>query len=141
MLILLKRLQCGKDGTIGTLYVNGCEECIVLEDVDRMLEIADNMKINGESCIPRGNYEVIINFSNRFKKEMPLLLNVPRFEGVRIHAGNYTGDTEGCLLLGSSYIRKDDKPMILNSRATYDKFFAKLDASLQLGERCWIEII
>ena len=141
MLLLLKRQQCGKDGTIGTLYVNGVEECVVLEDVDRRLEDPNNMKIDGETCIPRGQYEIIINFSNRFKKEMPLLRNVPQFEGVRIHSGNYTGDTEGCLLLGSSYILKDGKPMILNSRATFDKFFAKLDQALQLGDRVWIDIV
>jgi hypothetical protein len=74
------------------------------------------------TAIPYGKYEVIINFSNRFKQYMPLLLKVPGFEGVRIHAGNKSADTEGCILVGSS----KSLNFIGNSRVTYKSLFAKM---------------
>lgn len=54
------------------------------------------------SCIPAGNYGVIISYSNQFGKKLPILLNVPDREGIRIHAGNTTADTTGCILVGLS---------------------------------------
>ena len=38
--------------------------------------------------------------SPKFKKELPLILNVPNFSGVRFHGGNNENDSEGCPLLG-----------------------------------------
>jgi len=72
--------------TIGSLYVDGKFECYTLEDVVRLGE-----KVYGETAIPEGTYEVQITFSNRFKRDLPLLLKVPGFEGVRIHPGNFAG--------------------------------------------------
>ena len=83
MKLLLKRLHKTQNSTIGELYVDGKFECYTLEDVER------KEKIYAKTAIPKGTYQVIINMSNRFKKLMPLLLNVPNFEGVRIHTGNY----------------------------------------------------
>ena len=80
--------------TIGELHVDGAFECYTLEDAVRPV------KIKGVTAIPAGVYEVVVNFSQRFQRPLPLLLHVPNFDGVRIHAGNTDADTEGCILVG-----------------------------------------
>ena len=102
------------DSTIGKLYINEIYHCYTLEDKER------EVKVQNVTAIPKGKYEVIVNFSNRFQQQMPLLLNVPNFVGVRIHWGNYSKDTEGCILLGTTKAVN----MIGNSRTAYAKFMS-----------------
>ena len=92
--------------TIGLLYVNGAYVCNTLEDTDRGLtdkmssqEIAA-IKVKGKTAIPTGRYKILMTYSPRFKKDMPLLCAVKGFEGIRIHSGNTASDTEGCILCG-----------------------------------------
>ena len=94
--------------TIGLLYVNGAYVCNTLEDTDRGLtdkmsssEIAA-IKLDGKTAIPIGTYKIIVSYSPRFKKDMPLLCAVKGFEGIRIHSGNTASDTEGCILCGKN---------------------------------------
>ena len=116
MVITIKRLYKTDTSVIGELLVNGVFECFTLEDIERPV------KIKGETAIPRGTYRVIINESNRFKRQLPLLLNVPGFEGVRIHSGNSNHDTEGCILVGQTR----NKNYIGQSRKAFDKLFKKM---------------
>lgn len=102
MILELKRQVLTDKSTIGRLSVDGREFCWTLEDVVR----PDGVKIYGKTAIPAGQYEVIINWSNRFKRLLPLLLRVPRFEGIRIHSGNTAENTEGCILVGYT-MRRD----------------------------------
>jgi len=95
-------------------------------------------KMPGQTAIPMGNYRVIINFSNRFQKFLPLLLDVPGFAGVRIHAGNTHKDTEGCILLGQG--RDNRRGMVTNSRAAMALFQPALQASLAKGD-VWLQVI
>jgi hypothetical protein len=124
MKILLKRLHKTSNSTIGELSINGKFECYTLEDVER------ESKIYGKTAIPKGTYEIVMTMSNRFKVVLPLLLNVPNFEGVRIHAGNSAKDTEGCILLGQN--RNID--FIGNSKMTLVKFVQKLKTGLNNGK-------
>lgn len=96
MELLIKRLHKTSNSTIGELSINGKFECYTLEDVER------DIKVYGKTAIPKGKYDVVMTLSNRFKVVLPLLLKVPNFEGVRIHAGNTAKDTEGCILLGQT---------------------------------------
>ena len=57
------------------------------------------IKIAGQTAIPAGCYKVVVNRSARFKRDMPLLLDIPEFFGVRIHGGNSSADTTGCILV------------------------------------------
>lgn len=116
MLIVVRRLYKGENSIIGEMTVDGAFECFTLEDVERPV------KIKGETAIPKGTYKVIINQSNRFKRLLPLLLNVPGFEGVRIHSGNTNHNTEGCILVGQTR----HKEFIGQSRKAFNKLFAKM---------------
>lgn len=116
MKLELRRTVYTDKSTIGELYVDGLFECYTLEDVVR------NKKIYGETAIPAGSYHVKITQSPRFKRELPLLLNVPGFEGVRIHPGNSAQDTEGCILVGLD----KGADFIGRSRQAFDALFAEM---------------
>ena len=125
----VKRLEFSDDSTIGELSVDGQFECYTLEDKVRPV------KIKGKTAIPVGQYEVVINFSQRFQKPLPLLLNVPNFEGVRIHPGNIPANTEGCILVGDT--RGVD--FIGQSRAAFDRLFEKMKIAAET-QKIFIEI-
>lgn len=118
MLIEVKRFEFKDTHTVGKMYVDGIYECYTLEDAVR-----NGTKIIGKTAIPIGTYKLIIDASTRFKQDMPHILDVPDFTGVRIHAGNTSADTDGCILLGSTWAGKD---FIGNSKIAYKKFFDKL---------------
>lgn len=114
------RKWCKAEYTIGELYVDGVKLCNTLEDTDRGLTAADDLKhikavkVYGKTAIPKGTYKVILSYSPKFgarswaKKyggKLPELLNVPGFEAVRIHVGNTPADTLGCLLVGKNTIK------------------------------------
>jgi hypothetical protein len=118
MLIEVKRFEFKDTYTIGKMYIDNIYECYTLEDVVRT-----GAKVNGQTAIPTGTYNLIINHSNRFNRDLPLLENVPNFTGVRIHAGNTSAHTEGCILVGTTWSGKD---FIGNSRVAFNKLFEKL---------------
>ena len=118
MLIEVNRFEFKDTHTIGKMYIDGVYECYTLEDVVR-----NGTKVIGKTAIPTGEYKVIIDASVRFKQDMPHILNVPNFTGVRIHSGNTSAHTEGCILVGTTWSGKD---FIGNSKAAYKKFFEKL---------------
>lgn len=123
MKLTLKRFHFADTYTIGKLFIEDKPFCDVLEDVVRDKnkdgDLQDNgeAKIYGRTAIPFGTYKVILTMSNRFKVLLPLLVDVPEFEGVRIHAGNTSEDTHGCLLVGEN----KEKGKVLNSKATMEK--------------------
>lgn len=96
MLVKVVRTFKGSEYTIGKLYIDDNYFCDTLEDTVR----PKGEKIYGKTAIPAGKYKVKKTYSPRFKKQLPEILNVPNFSGVRIHAGNTAKDTEGCILLG-----------------------------------------
>lgn len=97
MLLTLQRQSLKDDRTMGELLIDGQHFAWTLEDAVR------DRKIPNETAIPAGRYEVVVTWSNRFGKPLPLLLKVPNFEGVRFHGGNGPEDTEGCILIGEEH--------------------------------------
>lgn len=116
MEITIIRLSKTTESTIGEMNIDGVFECFTLEDVER------EAKQWGRTAIPKGRYELIVNFSNRFKQYMPLLLRVPNFEGVRIHSGNTAAHTEGCILVG----QKRGVNVIAGSKLAYAALMKKI---------------
>lgn len=139
MKLRLERTWCGAVCTIGTLSIDGAFECFTLEDVvrERDGEPVEAWKIRGETAIPRGTYPVTITWSNRFKRDLPLVDRVPGFAGIRIHPGNTHEDTEGCILVG----RAKGPDRVLESRAAFLDLYDKLDQALARGEAVTLEVI
>lgn len=141
MEILLERKYLKPNYTIGNLYINGKFFCNTLEDPNRDLNKNgkfDNgeQKIYGDTCIPYGTYEVIVNYSPKFKRELPRLLNVPNFEGILIHRGNTAKDSAGCILVGENKV----KGKVINSTIYEQKLVALLKKILNDGEKININI-
>lgn len=100
MRLLLEREILDPGFTLGRLYVDNKFHSFTCEDADRCLEDNPEGKVYGQTAIPRGTYKVVVTFSNRFQKPLPLLLGVPGFSGVRVHGGNTAADSLGCILVG-----------------------------------------
>lgn len=135
MKLTLKRIALRPTYTIGKLYIDDAYFCDTLEDTVRDINKSgkfDNgeQKIKGKTAIPYGTYEIKWTYSPRFKKYTPQLMNVPSFEGIRVHAGNTSADTEGCLILGEN----KQVGKVLNSRATINKFYPIIKKACSNGK-------
>ena len=116
-MMVLKRKIFTENTTIGELYMpDGSFQCYTLEDPTR------KEKIPGNTAIPSGTFEVAVTWSNKFQKPMPLVMNVPFYDGIRIHPGNGPQNTEGCLLVG----RKKDVDYIEDSILAFEDLFPKI---------------
>ena len=117
-----------KSSVLGSLFINGKFQCNTLEDFDRGLKSTmsesqiKGIKIQNQTAIPLGTYKVILSYSPRFNRVLPLILNVKGFKGVRIHSGNNEEHTEGCILVGQSI----EKNYLVKSRLAYLKLHSKL---------------
>lgn len=130
--IRVQRLPGGKGCTLSEWFVDGRWECYGVEDVVRT-----GAKVAGQTAIPAGTYQVVNTYSPRFKKYLPLLLNVPGYAGIRIHSGNTAADTEGCLLPGRTLLQ--DGTGVGESRLAFEALFAKIKASEE-HERIYLTI-
>ena len=123
MKLILTRHARRADYTIGRLEdENGKKLCDTLEPIWRNYD-GGEMKIPRKSAIPEGSYRVVVTKSRRFQKYLPLLVGVPGFEGVRIHAGNTSRDTEGCILVGQNL----QVGKVLWSRITLEKLMKLIE--------------
>ncbi len=101
MEVTLTRIAKRETYTIGRLAINGTYFCDTLEPTWRDIGVGrPGRKVMGRTAIPEGRYPLVVTFSPRFKRWLPLLLHVPQFSGIRIHSGNTADDTEGCILPG-----------------------------------------
>ena len=131
--IKLIRDTFAEDYTLGEVRIGGTRFCYSVEDKVRE---TNETKVFGKTAIPYGTYEVQMTMSNRFKVLMPLLVGVPGFEGVRIHSGNTSADTEGCLILG--YQRTANG--VAESRLACAEMYNQIEYAIKLGQKVTIEI-
>ena len=142
MNLTLKRLNLTPNYTEGELYVNGVYFCTTLEDTNRDLnkngQFDNNeKKVYGETCIPYGKYKVILSYSPKFKRELPEILEVPNFQGIRIHRGNKISDTLGCILCGE----KVKNGYLSNSTPYEIKLVELFKQAKSRNEESFLEII
>ena len=121
MKLEVRRGISGRPGTFGELHVDGGFFCYTLEPP--MLDPPVKPR-----AIPAGTYPLTITHSDRFGRDMPLVDDVPGFEGIRIHVGNTVVDTVGCLLVGAALDLKNG--YLSRSKVTFDDLFEKLKGGL-----------
>lgn len=128
MKLKLVRIVTWSNYTEGKLYIDGAYFCDTLEDTDRGLDQTmsefeiNRRKIYGQTCIPSGEYKVVLNMSPRFKKILPRILDVKGFEGILMHSGNTVQDSSGCILLGN----KSSDGVLINSRKAVNALIEKI---------------
>ena len=137
MELTLTRIAKRKSYTIGRLAIDGTYFCDTLEPTWRDIGPGGKgRKILGRTAIPEGRYPVVITRSPKFGKWLPLLLHVPQFTGVRIHAGNTPADTAGCILPGLN--RKPGH--VLDSTRYVNLLKQRIVEAKERGEGVWITV-
>ena len=121
--LTLKRIAKKADYTIGRLEDEmGKRICDTLEPTWRNYK-GGELKVPRKSAVPEGTYPVVVTKSWKFGKYLPLLVGVPGFEGIRIHSGNTSKDTEGCILVGQNL----EKGKVLMSRITLERLMKLIE--------------
>lgn len=124
--------------TLGVASFAGHQYATV-EDTVRVLtecgKTTCNGKIPGATAIPAGTYEIRDTYSPRFKKMMLEVVGVPGFHGIRIHSGNTSDDTEGCLIPGL----KQTPTGVSYSRPAVEQLNRDIREKLKTGQ-VWITI-
>lgn len=135
MKLRIERLWPRASYTVGRLYVDGKFFCNTLEDTVR--DLNKEKKVPGKTAIPAGEYKVIFNWSPKFGRNLPRLLNVPAFDGILIHPGNTAEDSAGCILIG----KNTAVGRLTESRYTSDKLNVLIEDAQRKGENITIEIV
>lgn len=134
MRIKVKRRFFKADYTIGSLFINGHWVCDTMEP--RCIDWSKEKKDPGKTAIPFGKYQLQLRFSKKFGKLMPYLENVPHFEGIMIHTGNFPKHTEGCILVGYNTVRG----LVLKSRDAFNKIMEKIDYARKTKQKIEVEV-
>lgn len=117
--LVLNRLQKLDDRTLGRLCVFSD---LKHEATFSTLELPFRNNEKSKSCILSAFYYVEPRTSTKYGKHLLVLGTSPR-EMILLHNGNYPGDTEGCILVGTDFgdIDKDGKLEITSSRQAMRK--------------------
>ena len=147
MKIIVKRTEHATS-TTGELWIDGEKKCVTLEDKSRG---ENEAKVYGETAIPYGKYFITLrtegtifeDYKKRFAdigndRGTLWVRNIPGFEYVLIHVGNYCKDTLGCLLVGSRIVSDVE---IAESTIAYKKIYPIIADALESGEEVTIEYV
>lgn len=144
MKIEVKRYLLNKDHTIGHLYIDGKFYCWTMEDRDRNLSDSKSeeenmkMKVYGKTAIPIGEYRLIIDYSNKYRKMLPHILNVKAFDGIRLHSLNFASESLGCIGVGT--YDESNPGMITKSRYAMGIIQPIIQKAIDAGERVTIDV-
>jgi len=137
MLITVDRYESDHTATLSIIRIDGKRECYGLEDEYR------EKKVRGETRIPAGRYRIglrkVGGFHKRYGKKFPWhegmlhVLNVPNFQYILIHIGNFESNTNGCLLVGSSRSRVGDPLAVWSSGKAYKRLYQKVIKAAKAG--------
>ena len=136
--LLLKRKIHNENSTEGNMLVDNNWFCHTIEDKVRAKpnEWKSSLKVYAKTAIPYGRYRVLVTYSNRFKRQLTAVLDVPDFEGIRIHNGVSETSSAGCIIV--SY--KANKGSLVNDRKAMNDLCDMVQAATDAGKECWITI-
>lgn len=120
------------DRTLGFFMVNSGFMGYTLEDTHRQ----PGIKVDGQTCIPAGSYNVVMHYWEKHSLWKPMLENVPGFAGILLHGGVKPTDTEGCVLLGRILTLQNE----LNSSLT-DTVTAQVQSTIASGQKVTCNIV
>ena len=160
-LLTVERYEFTPDWTIGRMLCQGQPVGFTIEDEIRAV------KLHGETAIPYGTYDLGVRQSPKFSHEfmwsdkhkvlcqtslicgyphvkdfrphdMIWIKDVPSFEYILFHWGNFDDDTEGCLIgglsIGFAKNRKGVmKECVISSRVFYRSIYAKIYPLIKSG--------
>lgn len=140
MKIEIKRLPSEFGATIGQVFVNGERFCFSLEDeVREVINLpVQQWKIPGKTAIPKGTYKITLENSKRFGPNTLTVNNVPGFEFIRMHPGNTSANTEGCILLGLAV--NGHEIVGGTSRPAVDMMKKRVEECVRFNEDVWLTI-
>jgi hypothetical protein len=140
MELLLERKIHNETSTEGNLYVNGKWFSHTIEDVVRAKpgEWKTSVKVYGKTAIPYGKYPVLVTWSNRFKRQLTGVFNVPDFEGIRIHNGTSETSSAGCVIV--SYKNDPARKRLVNDKTAMNDL-CDIVAEAQKKEKVWLRVV
>ena len=145
MQVLLTRFDKTKDTTFCRISIDNKTICYTVEDLERA------HKEYGITAIPCGEYtlelitygrhhtQYLNTYGATFHKGMIHLKDVPNYEGILIHKGNFAKDTLGCIL-PNSQINKDENRGYGSGNA-YKVIYPIIRDKLLSGEKVTIKIV
>lgn len=92
---------------------------------------------NTDYIIPAGTYEVRLTYSPRFKKDLPLLMDVPRRSGIRIHTGTKPEHSQGCILVGAAGKKMIEQLIQINNSYNEKTYIRIVDAFGTRPDTLW----
>lgn len=149
--IVLERGKATTRGTPGKMFFGTTYPLYTIEDPvrepvgprptlwTRLVAWVASWKVKGDTAIPAGSYRLAWTYSPRFGRYTIQLLDVPGYDGVRIHPGNTKEDTEGCILPGLS--RALNGVDVHDSRIAVARLETVVRGRLDTGRAVWLRIM
>jgi len=120
--VIIERFKITSNYSLGHCYVEHSPDNI--EYIGVSLERGWRNNEKNISCVPEGKYDLKLEWSPRFKKDLWELYGVPNRSEIKFHVANYWKELNGCIALGMKHkdINGDGDPDITSSRITMNNF-------------------